>query len=290
MDAETVQRNVSEISQRFAADRRARQMRRNLDKADFDALAAAGYLLTGVPASMGGLWTDLQSSTRPICEILRSLAQGDPSVALVSAMHPAVTGYWLANSGAELETQKRWVAQTALDGHWWGTITSEPGSGGDVMRSRAVARKTPEGGYTLSGQKHFGSGSGVSSYMMTMAIPEGEADVSLFFFDVRGVPWDGSTGMKLVAEWDGHGMIATQSHAFEFSGYPATRLAWPGNLRVVSTVAGAQSTPSASYPRWRRAMTCWPGPHPASSTLPSRGRWRRTGRSWGPSAPRCAAA
>jgi alkylation response protein AidB-like acyl-CoA dehydrogenase len=223
MDAETVLRNVAAISQRFAADRRARQMRRNLDKADFDALADAGYLLTGVPADMGGLWTDLQSSTRPICEILRTLAQGDPSVALVSAMHPAVTGYWLANSGAELETQKRWVAQTALDGHWWGTITSEPGSGGDVMRSRAVARKTPEGGYILSGQKHFGSGSGVSSYMMTMAIPEGEADVSLFFLDVRGVPWDGSTGMKLVAEWDGHGMIATQSHAFEFSDFPVSR-------------------------------------------------------------------
>jgi hypothetical protein len=29
--------------------------------------------------------------------------------------------------------------------------------------------------------------------------------------------------MKLVAEWDGHGMIATQSHAFEFSDFPVTR-------------------------------------------------------------------
>ncbi|HEY7465369.1 MAG TPA: hypothetical protein VIB47_01615, partial [Dehalococcoidia bacterium] len=31
------------------------------------------------------------------------------------------------------------------------------------------------------------------------------------------------TGMKLVAEWDGHGMIATQSHAFEFSDFPVSR-------------------------------------------------------------------
>jgi alkylation response protein AidB-like acyl-CoA dehydrogenase len=45
--------------------------------------------------------------------------------------------------------------------------------------------------------------------------------------------------MKLVAEWDGHGMTATQSHAFDFTDFPATRLAWPGNLRVVSGVAGA---------------------------------------------------
>jgi alkylation response protein AidB-like acyl-CoA dehydrogenase len=223
VDAQTVQRNVATIAERFAADRRERQQRRHLEPADFAALAEAGYLLSGVPADMGGLWVDLQTSARPISEILRTLAQGDPSVALVSAMHPAVTGYWLANSGDELEQQKRWVAQTALDGHWWGTITSEPGSGGDVMRSRAVAKKTPDGGYRLSGQKHFGSGSGISSFMMTMAIPEGESDVSLFFFDVRGVPWDGSSGMKLVAEWDGHGMIATQSHAFEFSDFPVTR-------------------------------------------------------------------
>ena len=223
MDAATVQRNVATLAEAFARDRRERQLRRHLDPADFAALAEAGYLLTGVPADMGGLWVDLQTSARPISEILRTLAQGDPSVALVSAMHPAVTGYWLANSGDELEQQKRWVAQTALDGHWWGTITSEPGSGGDVMRSRALAKKTPDGGYRLSGQKHFGSGSGISSYMMTMAIPEGENDVSLFFLDVRGVPWDGSSGMKLVAEWDGHGMIATQSHAFEFSDFPVTR-------------------------------------------------------------------
>jgi hypothetical protein len=44
--------------------------------------------------------------------------------------------------------------------------------------------------------------------------------------------------MKLIAEWDGHGMIATQSHAFEFTNYPATRLAWPGNLTVISGAAG----------------------------------------------------
>jgi hypothetical protein len=34
-------------------------------------------------------------------------------------------------------------------------------------------------------------------------------------------------------------MTATQSHAFEFTGYAATRLAWPGNLTTVSGVAGA---------------------------------------------------
>jgi alkylation response protein AidB-like acyl-CoA dehydrogenase len=238
MDAAQVQANVARIAEGFAADRRSRQLRRHLDPADFGALAAAGYLLTGVPAALGGLWTDLAGATRPISEILRTLAQGDPSVALVSAMHPAVLAFWNGHPdapdphAAAWREQNRQVAQTALDGAWWGTITSEPGSGGDVSKTRSVARRVEDGGYRLSGQKHFGSGSGIASYMITSARPEGEDAADIFVLVVKDAAWDGSTGMKLVAEWDGHGMTATQSHAFEFSDFPAFRLAVPGVLQM----------------------------------------------------------
>ena len=245
MNANDVIKHVGEVAQTFAADRRSRQLRRHLDKDDFDRLAKAGFLLTGVPASMGGLWTDIAQSTRPIVEVLRTLAKGDPSVALVSSMHPAVLSFWMCQPSAP-ETyaaawaaQSRWVAQTALDGAWWGTITSEPGSGGDVARTRSIAKRASNAAFALTGQKHFGSGSGISTYMVTTAIPEGEEQADWFFMDTHDAKWDGSTGMKLVAEWDGHGMIATQSHAFDFADFPATRMAWPGNLRVVSGVAGA---------------------------------------------------
>jgi alkylation response protein AidB-like acyl-CoA dehydrogenase len=124
------------------------------------------------------------------------------------------------------------VAQTALDGAWWGTVASEPGTGGDLRRSFTRARPVGNEAYVLSGQKHFGSGSGITTYMITNAMPDGEASPDLFYIDVRHTAWHGSTGMKLVAEWDGHGMTATQSHAFEFSEYPATRLALPPDLRT----------------------------------------------------------
>jgi len=75
------------------------------------------------------------------------------------------------------EAQRRRVCQAAADGAWWGTITSEPGSGGDVAQTRAVARPGSDGAYRLSGQKHFGSGSGITSYMLTSAVPAGEGDV-----------------------------------------------------------------------------------------------------------------
>ena len=245
LDAESVKIAVAAVAQGFARDRQVRQLRRHLEAEDFQKLADAGFLLTGVSAEMGGLWLDIRRSTRTVSELLRTLAGGDASVALVSAMHPAVLSFWLcqpeapAPYAAAWREQSRFVAQTALDDCWWGTITSEPGSGGDVARSKAMAKRASDGSYLISGQKHFGSGSGISSYMVTTAVPEGEETADWFFMDTRGAPWDGSTGMKLVAEWDGHGMIATQSHAFEFSGYPATRMAWPGNLRVVSGVAGA---------------------------------------------------
>ena len=241
MNAQTVLDNVGRVAEGFAADRKERQLRRHLDPADFRQLADAGFLLTGVPVSRGGLWASVRESTRPICEILRVLAHGDPSVALVSSMH-GVLSFWLAMPQVDGERQKgwdeqiAWLAQSALDGAWWGTITSEPGSGGDIMKTKTAARRDGEQ-YRITGAKHFGSGSGVTSFMITTARPEGEQP-DLFFIDVRGVPWDGSRGMKLVAEWDGHGMIATQSHAMAFEDFPATRCAWPGNLMRLGLATG----------------------------------------------------
>jgi alkylation response protein AidB-like acyl-CoA dehydrogenase len=243
MNARTVLENVREVSDRFAQDRKARQTRRHLDPVDFAQLAEAGYLLSGVPVARGGLWAGARESTRPICDILRTLAHGDPSVALVSSMHPAVLAFWIATPRVDEASQKAWDAQidqltqSALDGAWWGTITSEPGSGGDIMKTKTNARPDGEQ-YRISGAKHFGSGSGITSYMITTALPEGEAQPDLFFLDMRNVPWDGSRGVRLVAEWDGQGMIATQSHAMAFEDFPATRCAWPGNLMALIAASG----------------------------------------------------
>lgn len=243
MNAQSLLDNVREIAARFAADRKARQTRRHLDPGDFARLQDAGYLLTGVPVARGGLWSSPRESTRPLCEILRTLAHGDPSVALVSSMHPAVLSFWLATPQVDGASQRAWddqvawLAERALEGAWWGTITSEPGSGGDIMKTKSVARRDGEH-YRLSGAKHFGSGSGVTSFMITTALPEGEAQPDLFFLDVRGVPWDGSRGVRLIAEWDGQGMIATQSHAMAFEDFPATRSAWPGNLTALAAASG----------------------------------------------------
>jgi alkylation response protein AidB-like acyl-CoA dehydrogenase len=201
-----------ELAAGFAEDRKGRQQRRSLDPADFKRIAETGYLRSAVPVDLGGHWESVTRSARQICDALRALATGDSSVALVAAMHPSVhyAAGWLANPEAPppyreaWEDQRRQVFQSALDGAWWGTIASEPGSGGDLNRTAAVAWPNPgRAGYRLSGAKHFGSGSGVASFMITTAVPTGESAPDVFVLDLRGQPWDGSTGLRLVAPWDG---------------------------------------------------------------------------------------
>lgn len=227
---------ATEVARDWAAERHERQRRRALDPADFARLAEIGFLHLGAPAEHGGAFESAEASTGAIARILRMLAAGDASVALVASMHPAVAyvGGWLAEAQAPTEhaaawdAQRRFLAETSLAGHWWGTITSEPGSGGDPMNTRASAVPDGNGGYRMSGRKHFGSGSGVTSFMLTTAVPDGEAAPDWFVLDVRDLPWDGSRGVTLLSEWDGHGMTATQSHAIAFEGVPVVRSAWPG--------------------------------------------------------------
>jgi alkylation response protein AidB-like acyl-CoA dehydrogenase len=244
MDAATVLEGVRGIADRFAADRHERQRRERLVPEEFDELAAAGFLLTGVPSAEGGLFESVADSTRVVGSILNALARGDASVALVASMHPAVLSFWHASPEAPEQHRDAWSEQRALvsgmaaEGSWFGTITSEPGSGGDVARTAAAAEVGQDGGWRISGKKHFGSGSGVTSFMLTSARAVGEDEPDWFLLDVRDVPWDGSGGMTLLAPWEGHGMTATQSHGMSFEGFPATRFAWPGSWRRLADAAG----------------------------------------------------
>lgn len=237
---------VRTISSAWRSHRGERQSRRALDHADFDALAAAGLLELAVPVDAGGRWEGARSA-RSVCEVYRDLAGADPSVALVSSMHPAVLGYWLFTPG---EASSAWADQraavfaSALAEEQWGTITSEPGSGGDIMKTKAVAAPSDAdpflsgASYAVSGDKHFGSGSGICHRMITTAVADGETAPHVFVLDSAGRPWDGSAGWELLAEWDGSGMAATQSHAMRLSGAPAVRLAWDGPVEQVTTAAG----------------------------------------------------
>jgi alkylation response protein AidB-like acyl-CoA dehydrogenase len=224
-----VQQSVAEVAGDFAKQRQERLRRNHLDKADFDRLAGAGYQLTGVPADRGGLWTDLPGSIRSYAKLAGTLAEADPSVALVATMHPSVLAAWLMMDDSEpaMAAQRGGFFDSALRGEWWGTVTSEPGSGGDVTKTRTIAKPLGGGRYSLSGDKHFGSGSGVMTYMFTTAVPADGDGPDIFVIEGWDQPWAGSRGVEVTTEWDGHGMSATQSHAFRLKDCEAIRAASP---------------------------------------------------------------
>lgn len=239
-----------EIAAGWRSERAERFRRRELSRDDFQQLREAGFTLLPVPVEQGGGWTGLES-LRPICDGLRILAAGDPSPALVSAMHPAVLAFWLANEASECGAwveQRAAVATTAAAGAQWGTVTSEPGSGGDVGRTRSVADLLPDDDdievpgrrYAITGDKHFGSGTGVCTFMLTTAIPAGEDEPAAFFLDTRTLAAGGAQpGFSIAREWDGVGMAATQSHGVRLDDCRAVRFEWPGTLDALAKGAGA---------------------------------------------------
>jgi alkylation response protein AidB-like acyl-CoA dehydrogenase len=239
---------VAALAAQWREQRSDRQARRHLDPADFAALRETGFLSLVVPAEHGGAWVDTAQSARRVCEVLRTLARADSSVALVSSMHPSVVAFWLCSPDASQpawEEQRQAVFASAASGEQWATITSEPGSGGDIANTKATAAPDPPGRaflvgapYRVSGDKHFGSGSGIAQRMITTAIPEGETAPTMFVLDVGDRPWERSDGFQLLAEWDGMGMAATQSHAMRLDAAPAIRLAWDGPLDSITRAAG----------------------------------------------------
>lgn len=236
------------IAAEWKAQRAERQTRRHLDRVDFDALRDAGFLRSIVPEDSGGTWHDAATSARPICDTLRMLGSADPSVALVSAMHPAVVAFWLFNPAAgqpAWEAQRQAVFASAAAGQQWGTVTSEPGSGGDISRTRTTATATDGDPflvgrtYALTGDKHFGSGSGIADRMITTARPEGEDEPRMFVLDTSDWSPPGTPELSMAAEWDGVGMAATQSHAMRLDGALAVRFEYDGPLTDITSGAGA---------------------------------------------------
>jgi alkylation response protein AidB-like acyl-CoA dehydrogenase len=284
-----LQASVVPIAERWRAQRDERLRRRGLDPADFEALREVGFHAACAPAADGGPGV-VARTVRPLASVLRTLAGGGSSVALVATMHPCgprLLGRHAGRRPGGVGRPAQAVFASAVAGQQWGTITSEPGSGGDIARTRTAAVPAsdvdpvlPGAGYRLTGQKHFGSGSGICDLMVTTAIPEGEDAPALFVLDTRDRTWDGSTGLRLVAEWDGVGMRATQSHAMALEGAPAIRAAWDGPLDHL-TVAAAPVI-SACSPRWSSAWSTRRCARPGPRSRPRPTSSGPTNRSSGP--------
>src|SRR4029453_2323448 len=115
---------------------------------------------------------------------------------LVTTMHPTVLALWLEEPVEPPKDPVAWREQrerllsAAHAGHWFGPIAPEPSGGGDLMATRATAKRR-DGVWRITGDKHMGSGSGVTSFMITTAVSEGETAPDVFLLDKAGLPWGG---------------------------------------------------------------------------------------------------
>lgn len=171
---------------------------------NFEILRDAGILNLTVDAKHGGPGMRLEAA----CRAVSLIAQGEPSTALVYAMHliyngvPATTGAW--NAEAHEIMCREALAGIALVN----VMRVEPELGTPTRGGLPGMTATPTArGWKLNGHKLYATGSPMLRYFVCWAKTAGD-DPSVGWFCVpRETP-----GVEIVETWDHMGMRATGSH------------------------------------------------------------------------------
>jgi alkylation response protein AidB-like acyl-CoA dehydrogenase len=232
-------------------------------------LKAAGFLLLGMPERFGGAGISLPG----YCAVIEELATGSPATSLLLTMPAGLAAIYTypdervpeAHRTA-YQTQRGWVVDESRAGRVFAAGNSERGVGGDYKRSQTRATRTDDG-WRLTGQKVFGSWGQHSDWLFSVArLPEGlvpdAGEVEFFFLPTKG------EGVHWQNDWNGFGMVETESHSFELHDAPAREImGFPGFLDAVPSYWWALSFTSVALgcvrallePLMKRAATLGPG-------------------------------
>lgn len=163
---------------------------------ELDEIAGSGLLGITVPPAFGGAGV----SHAVLAEVMRTLAEADPSVAQTLLPHFVLVG---ALSGLGSPLQQSFFLPAVLAGTRFGNAVSERGTKHAWdPQSRIVP--DPAGGYRLTGRKYYATGSLTAAWMAVAAKNE-QDDLVLAF-----VPTD-AEGLELTDDWTAFGQRATIS-------------------------------------------------------------------------------
>ncbi len=168
-----------------------------------DLLTQAGYASLTVPKEFGGRGCNL----RQFLLAQERLAEGDSAAALVMGWHLGITQS-LAVTGAWPDDMYRAFCKDAAAGQALiNACGSEPDTGSPSRGGRptTVAKREP-GGYSITGQKTWATGSPVITHILVTAAIAGEDRVGEFL-----VHRDNS-GLSVRESWDSMSMRGTGSH------------------------------------------------------------------------------
>ncbi|GAA0240071.1 acyl-CoA dehydrogenase family protein [Cryptosporangium japonicum] len=191
---------VRALAPRFAADAPGYDERAEIPAANLTALHEAGFEAAVLPVDVGGDGLSHQA----FGELIRILAEADPSTATLALMH-AGAGVGLAQLTAD--TVGSFYADEFRRGARFAVALSEPASGNKFLQPQQPARPV-EGGFVLDGAKRFVSGSEIADHLLVNALVDGEP---AFF----GVEPDHT--VEVVPIWDTLGLRATRSQLLTFS-------------------------------------------------------------------------
>ena len=171
---------------------------------NFDALFDAGLMNLTVPERFGGHGAGLVAA----CRATEAIARGEPSTALVYAMHVI---YHAVGSRAPRWSQGPYeqMARDSVAGLApINVMRVEPELGSTSRGGLPSTTATPvDGGWSISGHKLYSTGCPILSYYLVWARTAGD-EPSVGYFTV---PAD-APGIRIVETWDHMGMRATGSH------------------------------------------------------------------------------
>lgn len=189
----------------------------------FGELREAGLLALTAPVEIGGagLWSE--GHYRPYYELLEALARIDSVTAQLLQVHSHALG--IVCGLADATQRESLVAPIVARGGLLASVGSEArptGKLADIARTELEER--PGGGYTLTCQKYFASGSSAADELLIWTAVPGSGPYTERSILVL-VPADASE-VELIDQWDVMGMRATVSHSVRITGYdvPAERL------------------------------------------------------------------
>jgi alkylation response protein AidB-like acyl-CoA dehydrogenase len=181
----------------------------NFSIENYRDLREAGLLGLTVPREYGGLGAD--PMTYALC--LMEIARGCPATALTFNMHANVIAIFIAGLATD-EQKRRYFGEVVEKGCLFASITSEPESS---ARHKFVLRTSfapVDGGYRVSGIKHFCSLGDAADYYLVSGLLEGRDTAREGLLSAL-IPRTNS-GIKVERLWNATGMRGTASHTIGY--------------------------------------------------------------------------
>jgi len=204
MDALSIAREVTEKHVAPVAGKNDRERRFNREA--IAALGEAGLLGLLVPKSQGGLG----KGPREFADVVRTLAEADPSVAMVYVMH--VCGTACLVSAPETATTKKVLADIVAGKHLTTLAFSEAGSRSHFWAPVSRAERTPNG-VKLSAQKSWvTSANHADSYVSSALAPNGTSPTDSSLYLVNRT----AKGVNIAGPFEGMGLTGNDSSPITF--------------------------------------------------------------------------